>query len=168
MLDVRIEGAAALEQAGLLQPEARKRFRQKISAACREFGADAEGRSKRNYLSGPRPWNLGVVSNRLRSSVTHDVQEKEDDIEIALGTNVVYGRVWEFGFQGVENVKPHMRVVKKVFGRDVQTVSAVRGHTRQVDKKARPFLGPAISDALPPFEQKILNAMEQVNFTGEF
>jgi hypothetical protein len=54
-----------------------------------------ERTSKKDYLTGPRPKNLGVVSGRLRNSIKSRVKQKRKNIVGTLGTNVYYGRIWE-------------------------------------------------------------------------
>ncbi len=54
--------------------------------------------SKTNRLSGPRPEYLGVVTGRLRASITagEPTQSGNNYIE-KIGTNVEYARIHEFG-----------------------------------------------------------------------
>ena len=53
---------------------------------------------KKNRLTGPRPQFLGVVSGRLRSSITAGVPEKNgNEYTQKIGTNVKYGPFHEFG-----------------------------------------------------------------------
>ena len=53
---------------------------------------------KQNRLSGPRPIYLGVVTGRLRSSITAAQTEKVGNSYIAkIGTNVEYARRHEYG-----------------------------------------------------------------------
>ena len=51
--------------------------------------------AKEDYLSGPRPQKLGVVTHRLRSSVSQNEFRPPGYIE--FGTDVVYGPAHEFG-----------------------------------------------------------------------
>jgi len=53
--------------------------------------------SKQDYLSGPRPEKLDVVTGRLRSSVNYKVTGEGNDLKGIVGTNVVYGRIHELG-----------------------------------------------------------------------
>lgn len=54
--------------------------------------------SKKNRLSGPRPRYLGVVTGRLRSSISASKAQKRGNIyETKIGTNVVYAPTHEFG-----------------------------------------------------------------------
>ena len=76
---------------------------------------------KDRRLSGPRLTYLGVVTGRLRSSITgFPVIKTGDGYRATIGTNVVYGRIHEMG------------------GRT--------GRGYAVKMPARPFLRPAIED----------------------
>jgi hypothetical protein len=47
-------------------------------------------------LSGPRPQYLGVITNRLRGSIsTGDVEKTSDGYQVKIGTNVEYGPIHE-------------------------------------------------------------------------
>lgn len=166
-IDVRVEGLDALVQAGQLASVAKKAFRKGIGKAVNDFALSAVALAKKNYLSGPRPEHLGVISGRLRSSITSDVRQEGDDYTASIGTNVKYARGWELGFTGTVNVKGHLRVVSKVFGKSVSaTISSVRAYTRQVNQEARPFLEPALRDAMPKLEEDIAQAMQDLPLLG--
>ena len=76
---------------------------------------------KTNRLSGPRPQFLGVVTGRLRSSITATPTEKAGNVYFCrIGTNVVYGRIHEYGGQ--------------------------TGRNHLVNMPARPFMRPAVED----------------------
>jgi phage gpG-like protein len=53
--------------------------------------------SQKNRLSGPRPNILGVVTGRLRSSISVSRSIKKDEYKILIGTNVEYARKHELG-----------------------------------------------------------------------
>lgn len=57
----------------------------------------AERTSKLNYLSGPRPNVLGVVSGRLRNSIKTRTSRHGSVLSGSIGTNVKYGPPHEFG-----------------------------------------------------------------------
>jgi len=77
---------------------------------------------KTNRLSGPRgPTRLGVVTGRLRSSITSTPTQKEGNTYFArIGTNVVYGRIHEYG--------------------------GMTGRNHSVNMPKRPFMRPAVED----------------------
>jgi phage gpG-like protein len=60
--------------------------------------------AQKHYLSGPRPSRLGVVTNRLRGSLSEgapelivDVQRQALKVHGRIGTNVIYAPMHEFG-----------------------------------------------------------------------
>ena len=59
----------------------------------------SERTSKSDYLSGPRPHKLGVVTGRLRSSVKGTAEIKGSNTIGHLGTNVVYAPAHELGYE---------------------------------------------------------------------
>ena len=92
------------------------------------------GWSKQYRLSGPRPQFLGVVTGRLRSSITAGEPEHQGNTYTEkIGTNVVYGAIHEFG--------------------------GMTGRNHSVLIPPRPFLRPAIEDT--DNRQKILDILTQ-------
>lgn len=63
------------------------------------------------YLSGPRPQRLDVVTTRLRKSITRRVIQTADSVRGVVGTNVVYAGYHELGFRGAVSVRAHTRTV---------------------------------------------------------
>jgi hypothetical protein len=69
----------------------------------REFHRWAEDTvriSKTEYLQGPRPRRLGVVSSTLINSIGPDWKNRP--WEIAVGTALDYGKSWELGLRNVK------------------------------------------------------------------
>lgn len=95
---------------------------------------------KQDYLSGGA---LGVRTGRLRRSVNEETTSSGDVVTSTTGTNVSYGRFWELGFSGVEDVKAYVRRTSKYQLHATASVQ-VRAHQRHVNQAARPFLQPAL------------------------
>ena len=91
----------------------------------------ASGFAQRNYLTGPRPDRLGVVTGRLRNSIATDVQRTDSGIVGRIGSNMRYARYHEFGFQGVITVKGHTRIMGVV----LKTGKVVSGRMPIKDRK---------------------------------
>jgi len=105
-----------------------------------QSGLYLTGWIKKFRLTGPRPRNLGVVTGRLRSSLSSSRAEKTSTgYTTRIGTNVKYAEVHEFGFRGVVRVRGFTRRRKGIS----EFVSA---HSRRMDVPARPFMRPALSD----------------------
>lgn len=92
------------------------------------------------YLTGAA---LGVRTGRLRRSVNAVFSQNGTQLSSSVGTNVEYGRFWEMGFKGTEQVKAFSRIT------GAGKTSLVRAHLRQVNQAARPFLQPALEDMGP-------------------
>ena len=114
-----------------------ERIRAELRETVQTLGIQLQGKVKADYLSGGA---LGVVTGRLRRSVTERTEASGDSVTSTVGTNLSYGRFWELGFQGVEQVRAHLR--RMVGGGEAQ----VRAHSRNVNQAARPFLRPALDD----------------------
>jgi len=112
--------------------------------------------SKERRLSGPRPRFLGVVTGRLRSSISVSRTEHSGDQYITrIGTNVKYAQIHELGLKGNVSIKSFVRKT----GRGT---ALVRSHTRKVNMPKRPFLKPSIMDR--GNQEQVLNILtENIN-----
>ena len=109
------------------------------------------------------PVRLTSRSGRLRGSLAgRGYREGLDRTglprEIAVGSEVNYAPVHEFGGQFVVNVPRHVRT--SAFGRETRPY-VVREHTRNVTMPARPFLGPALDDASRQFEDVFVRVWDR-------
>lgn len=123
--------------------EVQKRFeggalavRERVRAQVQVLGLVLLSNIKKDKLSGGV---LNVRTGRLRRSVNEETTDAGDVIESTVGTNVVYGRFWELGFDGIEQVKAHTRTLRGV-------TQQVRTYSRAVHQAARPFLQPALAE----------------------
>ena len=160
------------------------------------FGLDrglriVAGYAQRTFLSGPRPSILDVRTGRLRNSIATEVQRTSERVVGRIGTNMPYGAYHEFGFQGVQQVRAHTRIVddlnwtstaapkgqrKKLYdrlgnligatGRRKQAegtmVQSVKAHQRTVNYRERPFLNPALEANFDEIQQEVENEMKAV------
>ena len=158
-----------IKSTGLDQLPARlNRFRAgvlaRVPVMLNLIGQTVAAISKVDYLSGPRSsTKLGVVSGDLRRSIGSKAGKgglyrlKGNTLEI--GTNLPYGRAHEFGFSGTVQVAAHSREVKVVFGRYRGFLRQnVQAHSRKMRIPPRPFLNPALKDAIPE-AQSIIKRM---------
>lgn len=78
-------------------------------------------------------------SRRLSLSITHTPGPRH----VEVGTNVVYGGIHQFGFDGPQKVASHQRTMREAFG--VKLASpidvTVGAFTRHMRMPARPFIG---------------------------
>jgi phage gpG-like protein len=106
---------------------------------------------------------LNVRTGRLRRSITYDVTTPgASSVQGTVGTNVAYGRFFELGFQGTENVREHLRMVKEAFGKPIKDPRqvTVREHSRHVNMPAHSFLGSALADMRPEILTQIDQAVK--------
>lgn len=91
-------------------------------AMCRALDRENQltiGHIQETKLSERGPKTLGVVTNRLRSSVRATAAEViGDGVTSSIGTNVIYAGPHEFGFDGEVTVKEHMRKTATRFAID--------------------------------------------------
>ena len=115
-----------------------------VVKAMKRAGAQVE-KFGRLRLSGPASKRrLGIGHGHLRRSWrVGRIMRKAGNPELAIGTNLPYGRVHEFGIDKVVNGRAHIR-----------KGSAVRSHRRHMRMPERPFARPAARDA-NPIVQKI-------------
>lgn len=110
---------------------------------------DRQNMETLNYVSVRKlrqrgPTTLGVVSSRLRSSIriTPAQVVNSSHIVSAIGSNVKYAAVHEYGIDQQVQVRAHSRAITQVFGRplrDPRTVQ-VRAHSMHLRFPARaPF-----------------------------
>lgn len=99
-------------------------------AMCRALDRQNQltiGYIQEHKLSERGPKTLGVVTNRLRSSVrATPAMALGDGVTSAIGTNVVYAGPHEFGFDGEVTVKEHTRKVATRFQIDNGRTSVSR------------------------------------------
>lgn len=131
--------------------ESAKVLRGNLLAAVKDGMLLAESVSKRSYLTGPRPSRLGVVTGRLRSDVKSRAFLSGSKIIGVLGAKVLYARIHESGGVIVPVKANYLKF--KIEGRWV--------FTKKVKIPARPFLHPAVQDALPGIMSKIDRAIKR-------
>lgn len=128
---------------------------------------------QKEYLSfsksGPVvDYGLRVQSGRGRSSVrvSDEVTISGQTVQSAIGSNVAYMAVHEFGYSGPQKIPAHVRKVKtrNVVGRIgerkprqivAQGVGFVKAFTRNVDYPARAFVQGGIADRADNYSQAI-------------
>ncbi len=127
------------------------KIKRDLDDEVRKLGFALQLRVQRDYLRGPRPERLGVVTGRLLRSITQGGADSRSRFESTatsaiayVGTNVDYGAGWEYGF--TKKVGAGARGGPRTLsGRSLETY--IRKHppgTKNV--AARPYLAPALSD----------------------
>lgn len=81
-----------------------------LTAALDDQNQDTITAAQLTKLTGPRPHRLGGVTNRLRSSLTAAKARPVDRMILsAIGSNVRYAGVHEYGFDGNVTVRAFTR-----------------------------------------------------------
>lgn len=104
---------------------------------------------------------LHVRTGTLRRSIHAVVEDKGHAVYGKVGTNVVYGKIHEFGFSGPMQVKEHLRLIKQAWGRPLKTPvqAMVKGHTRNVNLPERSFLRSALMEMGPEIRAELEGAI---------
>lgn len=129
------------------------RLQANILAAVTRLSIEVQAAIKAGKLSGQV---LHVRTGTLRRSINRLVTQSSAGVFATEGTNVRYAAIHEYGFQGDETVRGHVR---KVASRSVgsgkkqtlQGIAFVREHVRRVNMPERSFLRSTLRD----FEPKI-------------
>lgn len=92
-----------------------------VDRTVQKLGFALQSQVQRNYLRGPRPGKLGVVTGRLINSIAAGGADSrsrfvstDNSAFYWVGTNVKYAAVHEFGFNGLVPVKPYIRHSYKI------------------------------------------------------
>ncbi|HEX3884750.1 MAG TPA: phage virion morphogenesis protein [Stellaceae bacterium] len=117
--------------------------RSHVARTVGSLGLALQRRVQDEKLSGQA---LKVRTGNLRASINTEVADSGSRVAATVGTGVRYGRVHEYGFQGIVSVRAHLRHVTQVFGRPVAATQNVRAHSRQVNLPERSFLRSALRE----------------------
>ena len=128
--------AAALLRAAPQWPQAMARA---IAAGMDRENELTIGHAQRLKLSQRGPTTLGVVTNRLRSSLNRSPAEVSgNSVTSTIGSNVSYARAHEFGFDGNVTVRAHTRRVFSYGGTGTKTFKQLTRDGRIVTKTRKP------------------------------
>lgn len=124
----------------------------KLSGASQNARANGAKTGEGKYLGQA----LGVVTGRLRRSITHKVTESTGEVRGIVGTNVEYAGVHEYGFQGQVTVREHLRRTKS------GNSAVVHAHARAVNLPERSFLRSALREMRPRIDEAFQAAAREV------
>jgi len=108
----------------------------RLDTMLRQAGETIVGISREDYLSGPRPEKLGRISGDLARSVLYRISGSS----VQVGSNLPYAPVHEYG----ATIVP-VRARALVF----KTLDGAWHSAQKVVIPPRPFLAPALNDAMP-------------------
>lgn len=133
-MDLQILGIDKLKRTQLGVSKMRQTIRDAMVQETRQTGEDIVATAKRDYLSG-RP-GLNVRTGRLRSSITYQVRNNGDLIDLSVGSNVIYARIHEYGGDTGRNHKTYI--------------------------PPRPYLGPSFAENKPAFSGRIASLLKDI------
>lgn len=144
--------AARLSNAG-------PRVRERVRTEVQRLGLELLRKVKAEKLTGQV---LNVRTGRLRRSINYrEILGGDASYQARVGTNVSYGRFWELGFQGAQQVREHIRTIRQSFGRPIFPVqSVVHAHSRNVNQAPRPFLQSSLDEMRAEVRQRLLVAVQ--------
>jgi phage gpG-like protein len=106
-----------------------------------------QNKVKKDKLSGQV---LKVRSDGLRGGIDQVFLRTPGAARGIVGTNLSYAAKHEYGFNGTESVKQHLRTIKKAWGREISPRDVVvRQHSRSVNMPERSFLRSSLRDMTP-------------------
>lgn len=129
------------------------------------FAAGLRGARRPRGMSGP----IRIVTGRLfrgvgmrfsaraggsrEGSVRIEINKKGTAAKLIKTVSTPYAAVHEEGYSGTVRVPEHERTITQAFGRPVATRRVrVRAHDRTMHIKKRPYLGPALEEAVPSIQ----------------
>lgn len=78
------------------------------------------------------------------------VSVSPDEVRVTLGSKKPYAGIHERGFEGTVNVPSHTRRITQAFGREIDPKEIqVQSYVRDATMPARPYMDPAVNDAIP-------------------
>jgi phage gpG-like protein len=137
MIELSLTGADALTDrldaiAGRLQAE--------VQAGLAEAAERLRREIVDNRLSGQV---LKARSGRLRGSITVVAANQS----VSVTSDLPYAAAQEYGFDGVETVRAHVRRIREAFGRPIaEKAVTVRSFARTMQLPARSFMRSALAD----------------------
>jgi phage gpG-like protein len=135
-IEITIQGAEKLEAAWRGFKNSPAMIRKRLLGETNDFANRVIANIRKNYLSGPRPERLGVVTGNLRRSVRFRVVNDAGRVIVTFGTNVPYAAIHEFGGDTGRNHKTHIR--------------------------RRPFLATGMADEVPAFKERVRSMVAEV------
>lgn len=121
------------------------------------------GQIQARKLSQRGPTTLGVVTNRLRSSVRPALAQVAGPSRIvsAIGSNVAYAGAHEYGFNGSVQIPAHTRKVTQIFGHPLKTpaTAQVRAHSAKRHIPARAFISTTVEEEAGKYSADISAAI---------
>ena len=135
----------------------RASIRARLAAAMDREAFALQARVKQK-LSGDA---LHTVTGRLRRSINVRREDTPTTLTRTVGTNVVYARAHEYGFDGVVTVREHLRHITQAFGRPIPPRDIiVRAHAAHMHLPERSFIRSALAERAPAIRAALVAAVQ--------
>lgn len=169
-IKIQVIGTDALEAAGKLSAQNADKLVEDLVIESRRFGFDAVAIAKKEYLSGPRPQRI-KSEGLLKTRINTDTKREGKIINTNVGSDVVYARIQEKGGETHPNVTDRMRKFMwamwyKTGDEKFKRLALTQKGRLTITIPARPYIEPAIEDAMPSFQENIARVMRNLNFIG--
>ena len=169
-IKIKLIGADALEKVAKLSRENRENLMRDLVTESQRFGLNAVAIAKRDYLRGPRPQKV-KSEGLLKSRINTQTERKGDVIETHVGSDVIYARIQELGGTTHPSVTERMRkfmwfMFYKTKDDKFKRMALTKKNRLTVKIPERPYLRPAIKDAMPSFQENIAAMLGKLNFMG--
>lgn len=167
---VKIEFIGDREVASKLKELEPKIYKSLLSTITK-LSIQLQGYIKSKKLSKPpkQKWSkngqaLSTANGTLRRSINYRVDKTPSEIigRVGIGADAAkYGIMHEFGFRGTENIRSHLRTIKKAWGKSISPKQiSVRSHTRTVNYPERSFMRTALAEMRPIIQSDISKAVK--------
>lgn len=133
------------------------RLRERLKVAVTREAVALTRYVKEQKLSGQ------VLRNRtgtLRRKINYVVNEGVNDVTATVGVKLAYAGIHEYGFDGTETVREHLRTITQAFGRTISPVQVtVREFSRHMHMPARSFLRSSLQENAPAIRDRLTAAI---------
>lgn len=170
-IKIQVIGADALVKVGALAKAAKEKLLQDLVRDSSDFGMNAVAIARKEYLNGPRPGKLAHKTGELSRRMTSQVRQDGNVITTTVGNNMEYAATHEFGDKRTVDVTQRMR--KFAWAMFYKTRDekwkrfALTKKTQFVIKiPKRPFMRPAVMDAMPTFQQNIARTLQRISLVS--
>lgn len=169
-IKLQVIGGDALVKIGALTAQRRENLMLDFVDAAATFGNDAVAIAKKEYLRGPRPEKI-QSSGLLKARINTTTERAGNVIKTKVGSDLVYARIQEYGGTTHPSVTDRMRkfawfMFFKTNDDKWKRLALTNKSTLTIKIPARPYLRPAIKDAMPSFRDNIFRILKKLSFSG--
>lgn len=168
MIKVKVVGIEKLERMGIHLTGTRQRLLYDLTEASKKFGNESVYFAKTKYLRGPRPEKI-LSKKLLRSRINTKTVQEGNIISTSVGSDVIYAAIQELGGETHPPLTKKMRAFAWAMfyetGEEMWKRMALSKKNRLTIKiPPRPFIRPAMNDAMPSFMDNITRILGKVSF----